>query len=165
MYLRVYRISFLVSIIMVRLTSFPHKFAKFNIKPGPYLSESLLRANATACVRNGLSGIRTVITEASRGPFPSQNGHGGENGGKKTRRKAAMREFAGNNPLLLTAKELRVSIVARSRNDFLFCSYPPSGQMKKRERERGLFCVRSRGINGLGLQFKGSKMPKHPRKI
>lgn len=60
-----------------------------------------------------------------------------------------MREFAGNNPLLLTAKELHVSIVARSRFDFLFCSYPPSGQMKKRERERGLFCIRSGGIDGL----------------
>lgn len=46
------------------------KLDSFRIFPSSFC------ARTVACARNGLSRIRTVITEASRGPFPSQNGHG-----------------------------------------------------------------------------------------
>jgi len=65
-------------------------------------------------------------------------------------------------PPFCTAKELRVSIVARGRSDFLFLLpfFPPIGW--KSEQERGLFCVRSRSID---CNLKEAKMPKYPRKI
>jgi len=85
-----------------------------------------------------------------------------------------MGEFTGNNPLLLTAKgrerwsytfpSLRESPFRGS----LFCLLspsPPHHRSNEKASENGACFVSGSGdIDGLGLQFKGGKMPKHPRK-